>query len=532
LRAFLVFPAVLFVIIASGVSWFQRAAGADDARDTAIADARFAARLAARELDSGIEQAVGDVAATVASPGIEAVFAGAEGCTLNFSSSAPFTSGHLDIVAADGTVLCTSQPGALDKAYAGEAWLVAALRGPLVRSSVRDARTGRTALVVSSPIGTQGVLATFVDLGSIGTGLARSFGGPRHLAFLISDGDKAVATSTAGAFDAAERYLGTAEVNATKWRVTAGADKADALRAAYSVSNKQFIAVAIALPLALLTLFFVHRGLARPIANLRAGVRKATEDLSSEPIDVAGPREISELVDDFNHLVTAARHERELEERLRRAEKADEHERELRLLADRERIGRDLHDTVIQRLFATGMGLESLTNRIEDDDARARVSNAVDEIDETIREVRAAIFDMERGGGASASAVLRGVVSDVGEGLGFRPSIAFSGPVDEAVPAHVADQMAAALRESLTNAAKHSAAGQVEVAVNVGADIALTVRDNGVGIGDAIAKSGGLGLGSMKARAERLGGTFTIDRNPSGGTLVEWRVPRNTTANA
>jgi signal transduction histidine kinase len=198
----------------------------------------------------------------------------------------------------------------------------------------------------------------------------------------------------------------------------------------------------------------------------------------------------------------------------------------LSLLEDQERIARDLHDTVIQRLFATGLSLQGATRLIRDDEARQRVEAAVEELDTTVRHIRTVIFDVEA---ARDRGSLRRRVVDVGREmrttLGFQPQSTFSGPIDTAVPEPVADDLLATLREALTNVARHAVATSVVVDLEVSPTaIRLCVGDNGVGPGTS-SRVGGHGVANMRDRAERHGGSCAVSGGPEGGTLVEWTVP-------
>lgn len=211
------------------------------------------------------------------------------------------------------------------------------------------------------------------------------------------------------------------------------------------------------------------------------------------------------------------------------AEARREHER-LAVYEDRDRIARDLHDLVIQRLFATGMMLQG-TTRIDDvpEAAAERVSRAVDELDETIKEIRQTIFALhEPVEGPSSSArgrVLR-ETSQSAALLGFEPSVRFAGPVDSMLDAEIIEHLVAALREALANAAKHADAQRVEVVVQIeGGDVVLVVTDDGVGIDDEHSgrRSGVANIGS---RAHDLGGSCRVERvSVEGGTRMTWRVP-------
>jgi signal transduction histidine kinase len=197
----------------------------------------------------------------------------------------------------------------------------------------------------------------------------------------------------------------------------------------------------------------------------------------------------------------------------------------LALFEDRDRIARDLHDLVIQRLFATGMSLQGTTALIGDADVAHRVENAVDALDETIREIRSAIFSLQSRGEAEHPAV-RGrileVVEEMTDSLGYPPGLRMAGQLDTRVPAPIAGQLLAALREALANAAKHARASRVDINVEAGAELVLTVRDNGVGLGEPTRRSG---LANLADRAAEFGGSMRATSAEGGGTELEWRVP-------
>jgi signal transduction histidine kinase len=191
---------------------------------------------------------------------------------------------------------------------------------------------------------------------------------------------------------------------------------------------------------------------------------------------------------------------------------------------DRDRIARDLHDLVIQRLYATGMSLESLAARMGDSDNARRVSSAVDALDETIKEIRSAIFSLHSRA-AAGEAGLRAQILDVVDGavgpLGFAPALRMSGSLD-GVPAEACEHLLGALREALSNAARHARASRVEVTIEAGPELVLLVRDNGTGIKETGRRSG---LANLADRAAMLGGTMRTGPAEGGGTELEWRVP-------
>jgi signal transduction histidine kinase len=210
-----------------------------------------------------------------------------------------------------------------------------------------------------------------------------------------------------------------------------------------------------------------------------------------------------------------------------------ENQQRMILLEDRDRIARDLHDHVIQRLFAAGLAVESVAARPGSDETSLRLRRVVTELDETIRQIRTSIFQL-RGPmtaevGTTRTAVLS-VVSELEPVLGFEPGVTFAGPVDLAAPDASVDDLIAALREALTNVARHAKARCVDVAVAATTDsLVLEVTDDGVGIGDGSRWSG---LANLRARAEHHGGTFTIGPiaeppmdNYRQGTLLRWTIP-------
>jgi signal transduction histidine kinase len=205
--------------------------------------------------------------------------------------------------------------------------------------------------------------------------------------------------------------------------------------------------------------------------------------------------------------------------------------RELGLAADRERIARDLHDTVIQRLFATGLSLQAAIPLARDDRLRERVEQAIEDLDDIISQVRTTIFALEPPPGSEKGTRARvlEICADARRSLGFDPEVRFVGPIDGHVFGYVATELLSTLREALSNVARHARAGRVEVELTVTDAVTLSVTDDGVGVDihhdDPVRASGGHGLPNMAARAEALGGEFVASRRPGGGTYISWRVP-------
>lgn len=201
----------------------------------------------------------------------------------------------------------------------------------------------------------------------------------------------------------------------------------------------------------------------------------------------------------------------------------------LSLYADRDRIGRDLHDLAIQRLFATSMSLQGAYKITQKPAVAKRISQAITDLDDTIKVIRSTIFALHSHElGAAGAPGLRAQVIEacerVAEQLGFAPSVRFAGPVDTLVSSAAAEHVVAVLKEALSNAARHAHASRVEVSVSVdGVNVALTVVDDGVGI----PQSGGRrsGLANLEQRARQLGGSFSLHPGAESGTVLSWSAP-------
>ncbi len=200
------------------------------------------------------------------------------------------------------------------------------------------------------------------------------------------------------------------------------------------------------------------------------------------------------------------------------------HQSVMTLLHERERIARDLHDDVIQRLFAAGLTLQSVTQLVTDAAASERISRVVDDLDLTIQRVRSSIFELNRSATDSRSvrSDIIAVCNDATSALGFDPQCRILGPVDSAVPHVVADQMIFSLREALSNVARHAGATRVDVEIAVkGPRLTLIVADDGIGFAD-VGVGTGNGLANLRERAAALGGEFSIGAGSHGGTRLVW----------
>ncbi|MER7693506.1 GAF domain-containing protein [Streptomyces sp. NPDC097610] len=207
----------------------------------------------------------------------------------------------------------------------------------------------------------------------------------------------------------------------------------------------------------------------------------------------------------------------------------------LAVYEDRDRIARDLHDLVIQRLFATGMMLESAQRNSAVPEVRQGVEKAVDELDVTIQEIRTAVFALQQGPAEVPSGLRTRVLREINMAavpLGFKPTHRFVGPVDTAVGELTGKNLIAALREALSNAFRHAGASRIDVVVDASVvlpdgrqGVRLTVGDNGVGIPEGGRRSG---LRNLGRRAESLGGDSWYGPGPGadgGGTTLVWQAP-------
>jgi len=197
---------------------------------------------------------------------------------------------------------------------------------------------------------------------------------------------------------------------------------------------------------------------------------------------------------------------------------------ELLVFTDRDRIARDLHDLVIQRLFAAGLSVQSLTRFTKDELAAERIRNITGELDEAIRSLRDTIYSLRSGHGQIEllSGRIRRVTRSSAKSMPFTPRLTLSGPVD-AVSPDKADNVVAVVSEGLSNAVRHSGADAISVSVAVvKGKVTVVVTDNGSGFDDSRDRNG---LANLEARARMLDGQCTVTTAPDAGTRVEWSVP-------
>lgn len=193
------------------------------------------------------------------------------------------------------------------------------------------------------------------------------------------------------------------------------------------------------------------------------------------------------------------------------------------LVVDRDRIARDLHDTVIQRIFATALQLQGLRRSVVLDDVKARLDEAVGDLNTTIRDIRSTIFELRQHDGGSLMAEVRGLAQEYVPVLGFTPFVRLRGPLDSVVTPNAANQLIATLREALSNVARHAEADACIVEVEAFQDrVVMRISDNGRGMPADASESG---LRNVRRRAFDLGGSVRVVPEEPHGTLMEWEVP-------
>ena len=207
---------------------------------------------------------------------------------------------------------------------------------------------------------------------------------------------------------------------------------------------------------------------------------------------------------------------------LERAETQANH-RELEILTDRDRIAKDLHDHVIQRLFAIGLAMNGTQRRVRTPEVTERLNSHIDDLDEVIRDIRSVIFDLqtEPGGARHLRTELNDIVGELTDDAPLHTSVRMSGPLDT-IPPELARHLHAVVREGVSNAVRHAHARNLSVTVSLDGDVTVTVADDGIGMPESVARSG---LHNLTERAAQTGGQCTIDAPATGGTKLTWCAP-------
>ncbi|WIY07582.1 GAF domain-containing protein [Amycolatopsis mongoliensis] len=200
--------------------------------------------------------------------------------------------------------------------------------------------------------------------------------------------------------------------------------------------------------------------------------------------------------------------------------------RELDVLGDRDRIARDLHDHVIQRLFAVGLSMQSTQRRTKSPELQKRLGDSIEQMHEIVQEIRTAIFDLHGGAAGETGLRLRhrlhDAIAELTDDAPVHPTVSMSGSIDT-LPTQLAEHVEAVVREAVSNAVRHAEASALSVSVVVKDDVLrIVVADDGKGIPADVSPSG---LGNLGDRAEAVGGTFSLGSGPDGGVVVEWSAP-------
>ena len=200
---------------------------------------------------------------------------------------------------------------------------------------------------------------------------------------------------------------------------------------------------------------------------------------------------------------------------------------EVAVYEERDRLARDLHDTVIQRLFAVGLSLQSIATNPSASRNAGRLAQTIEDIDDTIRQVRTSIFELASDGiGRGLRDNVLSLLQDLRPVVGFDVRTSFEGPVDAAVPDNITEHLLAVVREAVTNIGRHARATRAGVDISVSDGYCrLRVVDDGVGMATSKPSDGGLGLGNLHRRAEKLHGQFITESPVEGGTILLWQVP-------
>jgi signal transduction histidine kinase len=202
---------------------------------------------------------------------------------------------------------------------------------------------------------------------------------------------------------------------------------------------------------------------------------------------------------------------------------------EVAVYEERDRLARDLHDTVIQRLFAVGLSLQSMMGNPDAERNAERLAKTITDVDDTIRQVRTSIFELGSDGVSQGTRdQVLVLLRELRPVVGFDIRAMFDGPVDTAISDVVSENLLAAIREAVTNIGRHADASAATVAIDLSGGLCrLQVEDNGCGLSSTESVVGGLGLGNLRRRAEKLRGEFRIESPGSGGTALTWVVPVN-----
>ena len=357
-RRYMVLFTVVLLAVATLAAVAVRTIGQQDARQSATADASFAARVGAAQIAGDLLLLQQTTTKLAANPQVAALLASPSTgpCTLTFAGASPFSSGHLDIIKSDGSVKCSSRAIVSGQVYAAAGWLPAAINGPVTAAPYADPVTGAVSAVVAAPVGGGvGTVAAIVELAPLGPNLATALGGARQLEFLVTanhdstvlarslQASRWVGKPLAGtAFasspgeversdvDGRARLYQWSPVGSTSWLVYAGADQVAASTAADLSSNRGLAIILGGTGIMLVVIFVVYRRIVDPIRQLSLVIRGSTPGGAVDAIDRMGASEVTGLADDFAKLMATVKHE--LVERLSSEQEAIVSERNYRML--------------------------------------------------------------------------------------------------------------------------------------------------------------------------------------------------------
>ncbi len=256
-----------------------------------------------------------------------------------------------------------------------------------------------------------------------------------------------------------------------------------------------------------------------------AGLELALErsDGTRVPVEIS----LSPFEHGDRYVITAVRDITERQENQERLAAANE---QLALLTERERIGRDLHDVVLQHLYGMGLSVQA-TAALADAGTQSKLETIIDDIDKIISEVRTIVFTLGSAGHRGAlGQELADVMAQASRVLGFTPALRMDGPVESVLSDEIRTEMVASMREALGNVARHAKASQAHVVVSIVDDqVEMIVTDNGVGPpDDQAALRGGYGLANLQSRAAAFGGRCTLsarDPEQGSGAVLRWSAP-------
>ena len=349
---------VALVVVAGGAALYVRLQSEQDARQAAQDDAGFAAGAASTDIATAVTNLESATSKLAANPDVARALAGSGpvgACTLSFAGGSVFSSGHIDIVRSDGTVICSSHAVPAGPVYGHAVWLPAAINGPVIAPLVFDPATAQTTAVISSPVSGLGAVVAFVDLTPLGPDVAARFGGIRHLEFMVATSDgktilarsdapsRWVGTALAGTtfarstnaperqdLDGTWRLYGSSSVAGTGWKVYAGADENSALAAAQLIANRDLAIILAGVGIMLVLTFVVYRRVTEPVRRLSLRVRRAAQRHDADDEVGEGAAEVGDLAEDFDRLIDTVKNE--LAERLRSEHSARVSERSYRRL--------------------------------------------------------------------------------------------------------------------------------------------------------------------------------------------------------